>query len=112
MEFCIVSPPGTTLWEFPYARIRPKELASKAAVRCAEKKTGAVCRRRSRKPLDRFSTKHKKRAIVFSAFLLNMKTEPATAATGRSRWCYAEEARARIRRKPMRRLIDLALRQL
>jgi hypothetical protein len=112
MEFCIVSPPGTTLWEFPYARIRPKELASKAAVRCAEKKSGAVCRRQSRKPLDRFSTVHKKRAIVFVAYLLNMKAEPDAGTGRRSRWCYAEEARARIRRKPMRRLIDLALRQL
>jgi hypothetical protein len=112
MEFCLISPPGTTWWEFPHARIRPKELARKAAVRCAEKKSGAIFRCRGRKPLDRFSTTHNKRATVFIAFLLNVKAEPVAGTARRSRWCYAEEARARIRRKPMRRLIDLALRQV
>jgi hypothetical protein len=34
------------------------------------------------------------------------------ASAQRRRWCQAEEARAWIRRKPLRRLIDLALRRL
>jgi hypothetical protein len=80
------------------------------AVRCAKNKSGVICRRPSRKPLDRFSAMHNKRATLFIAFLLNAKAEAARTVR-RSRWCFAEEARARIRRKPMRRLIDLALRQ-
>ena len=53
--------------------------------------------------------------VELVAFLLEV--EPVELADSpkterKIRWCLPEEARARIRRKPMRRLIDLAIRRL
>jgi hypothetical protein len=50
--------------------------------------------------------------VQLVAYLFEVDDPESSQHSRRIRWCFAEEARARIRRKPMRRLIDLALRRL
>ncbi|HEY2881072.1 MAG TPA: hypothetical protein VGJ15_01535 [Pirellulales bacterium] len=144
LEFCLISPRGSSRWEFPHAVTAPGESAAQAACRAMCELTGMVCRLLDRQPLDdalalsdteparsgkersrpakanpraakerlrtaKESASANKDISPVAAFLLRVEKAGA-AKSCRIRWCLAEEARARIRRKPLRRLIDLALR--
>ncbi len=111
-EFCLVAPPRSKRFEIPQVRLRPKEPIAKAALRAARSKANLDCKCYDRMPLDRFSAIHNDRSTSFIALLISVPGESKQFAGPRCRWCFAEEARARIRRKPMRRLIDLALRRV
>jgi hypothetical protein len=111
IELCLVLPPRCSRWEFPQSKVRPREAMKRAAVECAKKKAGVTCKL-DPNPLDTISTTQEGRAITVAAFLLLARGEADCDSNCRSRWCFPEEARARIRRKPMRRLIDLALRRI
>ena len=64
--------------------------------------------------MDAFSASKVDEAGRVTAFLVSVQAEDSSseANSRRLRWCYAEEAKVRIRRKPVRRLIDLAVRRL
>jgi 8-oxo-dGTP pyrophosphatase MutT (NUDIX family) len=124
VEFCLYSVERTSRWEFPYTAIAPGESPAQAACRAALESTGLVCRHTDQSLEDVTATQNR-RLVRLTSFLLEVEsaaadggsvaaadTGPPDAAMPRTRWCFAEEARARIRRKPMRRLIDLALRSL
>ena len=115
IEFCLVSLERASRWEFPHTTIGADEPPLEAACRCLLDQAGLECRPIFDEPLDTVLATQNRRLVELVAFL--MEVEPVELAdlskTGRKiRWCLAEEARARIRRKPMRRLIDLAIRRL
>ena len=112
IEFCLVSPPGSSRWEFPQLRVAAREPIRRAAVRCAKEVAGVSCRHHGPVPLDSFSTNQERGVSKLTAFLVVARSQKLFDADCRNRWCFPEEARARIRRKPMRRLIDLALRRI
>ena len=114
-EFCLVSVSEDSRWDFPRAPARPDELRQVTALRTALEIAGVECELELPGPLDQFAASKVDPAETITAFLVRVETENGhhSTATGyRRRWCFAEEARVRIRRKPIRRFIDLALRQL
>ena len=111
-EFCLVSTERTSRWEFPHTEITGDQPPLNAAHRCVREQAGLACRVEACQPLDDVLATQNRQLVRMVAFLLEIQEAEPTAAQRRTRWCFAEEARARIRRKPMRRLIDLALRQI
>ena len=64
-------------------------------------------------PLGQFDSKRGNEARSMIGYLMRVTNVAETwpqQSSYRRRWCLAEEARARIRRKPLRRFIDVALR--
>jgi 8-oxo-dGTP pyrophosphatase MutT (NUDIX family) len=111
LEFCLVSAQRTSRWEFPHTTIAAGESPLQAACRCVLETTGLVCHPTNQEPLDDVRATQNQRLVKLTAFLLEVQPVETTDTGHRIKWCFAEEARARIRRKPMRRLIDLALRR-
>jgi ADP-ribose pyrophosphatase YjhB (NUDIX family) len=110
VEFCLVSTERTSRWELPHTEIAEGESSLEAAYRCVLEQTGLACRTGQQEPLDDVMATQNRRLVQVVAYLL--EAQPGgNGAPHRIRWCLAEEARARIRRKPMRRLIDLAVRR-
>ena len=110
-EFCLVSPENDGRWEFLIERISDGESAFTAAVRGVALGLLLTAQADSQE-LDCFRFGRSGSPAVAAAVLVKVECAPAGQPTLRSRWCLAEEARARIRRKPIRRLIDLALRRI
>ena len=114
-EFCLVSVSDDSRWDFPRASVLPDELRHVTALRAALEIAGVECKLELPGPLDQFSASKVESAKTITAFLVRVETENGKHSVGtgyRRRWCFAGEARVRIRRKPIRRFIDLALRQL
>jgi hypothetical protein len=112
VEFCLVSAQRSNRWEFPHTPIGADESPLEAACRCALEHIGLVCLSATQEPLDDVLATQNRQLVRLVAFQLEVSPTKETDAGHRIRWCLPEEARARIRRKPMRRLIDLALRRL
>jgi 8-oxo-dGTP pyrophosphatase MutT (NUDIX family) len=110
MEFCLVATPRASRWEFPHTEIKKEESPLEAACRSVHEEAGFKCRPAKLEPLDDTEATHNRQLVRLTSFLLEVQDADKTDAPRPIRWCLAEEARARIRRKPMRRLIDLALR--
>ncbi|HTQ39707.1 MAG TPA: hypothetical protein VMJ32_11815 [Pirellulales bacterium] len=111
LEFCLVSAEGSSRWEFPHATIAEHETAEQAARRCVTDFAELISLPGNSLPLDDLTTTQNGRQVRITVFLLQVDSADVAKDGRRIRWCFAEEARARIRRKPMRRLIDLALRR-
>jgi 8-oxo-dGTP pyrophosphatase MutT (NUDIX family) len=109
MEFCLVAAGQTSRWEFPHTAPKANETPIDAACRAMTEQTGFKCRPKLLEPLEDVMATQNRRLVQLVSFLLEVdRAEPDNGH--KIRWCFPEEARARIRRKPMRRLIDLALR--
>ncbi len=111
MEFCLVSIEADSRWEFPHCPLRQTDDPAQAALHCATQLAAITCRLVSDEPLGEFSTPRDDAILKTTGFLLEAAEAAKTSSGRRVRWCFAEEARARIRRKPMRRFVDLALRR-
>jgi 8-oxo-dGTP pyrophosphatase MutT (NUDIX family) len=111
IEFCLVSAERSSRWEFPHTLIAENETPDQAARRCVMEQAGLPSHAEKQEQLDDFKTTQNERRVRFTAYLLEVDSAGSTKSQHRVRWCFAEEARARIRRKPMRRLIDLAMRR-
>jgi 8-oxo-dGTP pyrophosphatase MutT (NUDIX family) len=112
MEFCLVSAERNSRWELPFIALSDGELPEAAARRRVWETTGLTCRGEPAAKLDEFIVRQNRQPTHITVFLLQVESADATQSPHRIRWCFAEEAQARIRRKPMRRLIDLAVRQM
>jgi hypothetical protein len=98
-------------WEFPKTPIDP-DLPPAQALSELAASVGLHGRLFDRQPLGEFHSARAEQARVVTAYLLEVHEVADTWPTQedvRRRWCYPEEARVRIRRKPLRRLIDVAL---
>lgn len=114
-EFCLVATNGDSRWDFPRGNVPLGESSHITALRRALEVAGLECEIESTSPLDRFAASTTDAAELITAFLVRVEKESLDwpgSEGHRRRWCFAEEARVRIRRKPVKRLIDLAVRQL
>ena len=114
-EFCLVAENGESRWTFPSDRMGANRLGCLGALKRAVDAAGLECRLQADHPLDSFPASKVDDADTITAFLLPVETvrdDWPGAVNRRRRWCFAEEAKMRIRRKPMRRLIDLSVRRL
>jgi hypothetical protein len=114
VEFGLVSTEKTSRWEFPHAECAANQPLLDVARKCVLEQAGMTCRESGSdsEPLDDVMATQDRQMVQLVAYLLEVDDLESTKSSRRTRWCFAEEARARIRRKPMRRLIDLALRRL
>jgi len=115
LEFCLVAPHGDSRWEFPRQVVGTAETPPSTALRGAGEAAGLHGQLDGLGPLAEFESERHALAESTVAFLMLVAGEDEEgggANRRKRRWCLPEEARLRIRRKPMRRLIDIALRRL
>jgi hypothetical protein len=114
-EFCLLTPISENRWEFP--KIRLDEAAACNAVLLDEAAKGAGLRGEvdTAEPLGSYIASRGNETRSMHGYLMRVRqaVEPWPKQDSHRRlWCLAEEARVRIRRKPLRRFIDLALRSV
>ena len=113
VEFCLFVFPHQRDWDFPQA-LAPEEddmQTTKLLAPCAEAGVGG---RVHEVPLGQFEASRGAVTEAVTAFLVEV-TEADDDDDGRiprRRWCRLEEAKLRIRRKPLRRLLDIAQRRI
>jgi len=115
IEFCLVTPTHYNCWEFPQAIVESGQCEKTLALQEAEMDAGLQGRLCAAEPLGAFSSARKLESRVVHAYLMEVLTESENwprEENRRRRWCLPEEARLRIRRKPLRHLIDVAIQQL
>lgn len=111
LEFCLVTIPGSSNWEFPKTLVldheSPHERACLEAERCARLRARLF----DGQPLGQIESSRARERLQVTAFLFEVIEElpDVDAESVRRKWCLPEEARVRLRRKPLRRMIDLAL---
>ena len=114
VEFCLVSEARVNRWEFP--RVRPNGDASPATLLAeVAVSAGVIGHLEGDDPVAEFVAARCGSPCRTTAYLMHVTKldEVWPQQPGRRRlWCLAEEARARLRRKPWRRLIDVALQTL
>jgi hypothetical protein len=116
IEFCLVSTSTTNRWEFPRAEAsdgRPP--AQQLLLDQAAQGAGLQGQLEADRPFDAFVASRGNESRNVSAYLMRVtRTEEVWSQQDSQRrlWCLPEEARARLRRKPLRRFIDQALRMV
>ena len=112
VQFCLLSPTSGNRWEFP--KIALERDANLLAVRLQQlaESVGIEGSLSVNEPLDQFEATRGDAHRTMVAFLMHV-VESASPWPSQDRyrrlWCLPEEARVRLRRKPLRRFIDLAL---
>ena len=113
IEFCLVVTPEDRSWEFPQVAVPPEACGPDMVLEQARLQAGLYGFIDPPKPLGQYASSRGDTAKQITAFLMRVdRVDDLGSAVGRRRWCRAVEANARIRRKPMRRLIDVAQRIL
>ena len=113
-EFCLISRGNDGRWDFPKCLVADGSSQFSELRRVLEQ-AGLLCEVECTDPLDEFSASKVDQADQITAFLVRVENEVEVnpeSQIHRRRWCFPEEAKVRIRRKPVRHLIDLAVRQL
>jgi hypothetical protein len=114
VEFCLVSEIGANRWEFPKAELGAEDAPVAEPLSRAAQTTGLWGEMLEAEPLGDFRATRGCQVRAMTGYLMRVTTASDAwprQSTHRRLWCLAEEARVRIRRKPLRRFIDLALRQ-
>jgi hypothetical protein len=113
IEFCIATGRGANRWEFPSSVVADNESDCIGALQASADSVGLVFEPASDQPLDEFNASRGDVADRVIAYLVRVASQRDESPDGRRRrWCLAEEVRQRIRRKPMRRLVDIAVRRV
>jgi hypothetical protein len=111
-EFCLLTPISENRWEFPKVRLNGTAECDAALLEKAAQSAGLRGTVMSDKPLGSFSASRRDETRSMIAYLMRVEAVDESWSwqnSHRRLWCLAEEARVRIRRKPLRRFIDLAL---
>jgi hypothetical protein len=111
-EFCLVTPISENRWEFPKIRLNGTAGCDAALLEQAARGAGLRGTVVTDKPLGSYSASRQNETRSMIGYLMRVEAVDELwprQATHRRLWCLAEEARVRIRRKPLRRFIDLAL---
>ena len=117
IEFCLITPVSRNRWGFPSVSIldpsRPDDVPPEQAAKVA----GLRGELQGLEPLEIFVAVRGDEERTTAGYLMRVTQIDEEASWSeqtaqRRRWCLAEEARVRIRRKPLRRLIDLALQRI
>jgi len=113
VEFCLVTPISESRWEFPKIGQSGENGSRSSLLEQAATATGLQGVVQGTEPLGQFVARRGDQARNVTAFLMHV-THVADSfpqeTSHRRLWCLAEEVRVRIRRKPLRHLIDVALR--
>jgi len=114
-EFCLLTPLAENRWEFPKIRLDDPAACDAAILERAADEAGLRGTVETGQPLGSFIASRRNETRSMTAFLMRVERADDPwphQANFRRIWCLAEEARIRIRRKPLRRLIDLALHEV
>lgn len=115
VEFCLVNHGGANRWEFPKTATDADGASPQLLLEKVADSAGLRGHLSSDEPLDAFVAARGNESRSVTAYLMRVTRvdeESSSESRRRRLWCLAEEARARLRRKPFRRFIDLALRSL
>lgn len=111
--FCLSSNSNGVRWGFHTTPYDSDDLEQLLRVFAAD--LGLGCSFRFPEPIDQFPTSRNEAAGEIRAYLLRVDVEYSTWRRRdefRRRWCLSDEAQSRVRRKPIQRLIDNAVRKL
>ena len=114
-EFCLVTPISENRWEFPKIGLDGPDDCDPALLDQAARNAGLRGEVAADKPLGSYVASRQNETRSMTAFLMRVEhvEDPWPRQDSHRRlWCLAEEARVRIRRKPLRRFIDSALRNM
>jgi 8-oxo-dGTP pyrophosphatase MutT (NUDIX family) len=113
LEFCLLLIEGDSRWEFPHAALGDGETPDAAAARIARESFGIRCRVDG-DPLGDFPIQRSGLYYRVTAMLAECIKEDASAGADARphRWFLPDEARVRIRRKPMRHCAFVAKRRI
>ena len=114
VEFCLFLFPNHRDWDFPQASDAGDDGANaqELLVPCAQ---AGFAGRVDAEPLGQFEASRGDTVESVTAFLVEAEHADADgngSRLPRHRWCLVEEAKLRIRRKPLRHLLDVAQRRL
>jgi hypothetical protein len=114
IEFCLFLFPNQRDWDFPQAidSVHDGEKTRQLLAPCHE---AGFDGRLDDIPLGQFEASRGDVVETVTAFLLEVSEPNGMAKNSRlprHRWCLVEEAKLRIRRKPLRHLLDIAHRRL
>jgi hypothetical protein len=115
IEFCLVSQIAGNRWEFPKTESNGDDDAHQALLVEAAACAGLRGQLDGNGPLDEFVSARGDEARRMTAYLMRVTSvddDWPMQSTHRRLWCLAEEARVRLRRKPLRRFIDIAMRSV
>lgn len=111
IEFCLLTRTSENRWEFPKAEEcagqSREEGLRQAAARAGLK--GKIDREQSLGDFVASRAGQERSMVGHLMFVTHVEVSWPQQSDVRRLWCLAEEARVRIRRKPLRRFIDLAL---
>lgn len=113
-EFCLVTPVAENRWEFPKIPLSGDTEGNEKIRRQAAELAG-LRGQIDQKLLGSFVASRSSETKSMVGFLMrvdDVADKWPRQESHRRIWCLAEEARLRIRRKPLRRFIDLALQDL
>jgi hypothetical protein len=112
VQFCLLSPLAESRWEFPKIPLPAETGAVSAELRRLAESLGIGGSVRAEEPLGNFAAARGSEFRSMTGYLMHVSEvadEWPLVHQYRRLWCLAEEARVRIRRKPLRRFIDRAL---
>jgi hypothetical protein len=112
VEFCLITPAAENRWEFPKTSLGGQDAPSPALLEQAATQAGVRGQIQTQTPLGNFAATRGNEAREMTGFLMRVAQVDETwprQTTHKRLWCLAEEARLRIRRKPLRQFIDVAL---
>lgn len=111
-EFCLLTPLSENRWEFPKIRLDGTAECDAANLEQAAQRAGLRGTFAADNPLGSYIATRQNETRSMMGYLMRVEQvdEAWPGDTSHRRlWCLAEEARVRIRRKPLRQFIDLAL---
>jgi hypothetical protein len=114
-EFCLMTPVTENRWEFPKIRLDDTAQCDAALLDEAARNAGLRGDVATDEPLGSYVASRGNETRSMHGYLMRVDAveDPWPKQYSHRRlWCLAEEARVRIRRKPLRRFIDLALRSV
>lgn len=115
VEFCLVTPMTENRWEFPKIAVDVENARPLAQLEVAAVANGLIGHLQGGEPLGQYASARGNESRTMAVFLMRVVAVDDAwplETSYRRRWCLAEEARARIRRKPLRGFIDISLRRI
>ena len=112
VKFCLVNPVSDNRWEFPKISLAQENLPLEALLDRVAAQVGLRGHLQYDAPLGYFEASRGDESRSMIGYLMQVDEFDDVwpqQSNYRRLWCLAEEARVRIRRKPLRRFIDLAL---
>ncbi len=112
IEFCLVTPVAENRWSFPKTVVDPQQFSPQVSLNELVARIGLHGQVHIDDVLGGYEASRGDECRSMIGYLMQVVRADdlwPQQSSYKRRWCLAEEARVRIRRKPLRRFIDLAL---